>query len=486
MRRRELIGVAGAAWLGAAATSTAQPTTGRLVVGEAPDGHVVPEDFIGLSYECQELADPAFFAPSHSALVRAFRQIAPRGVLRLGGNTSEFSWWRESAGEAAPARRAALTRVGEPRADTLYAITPTAIDALSGFLRAADWRCIYGLNLGRGEPAALAREAAYVQRALGDRLLMFALGNEPDQYRVHLRDPASWSVEHYLDEWLPAAHAVLAAAPGAHFSLPEVAGALDWLAAAAERLSRPGTSVPVAAVSHHFYFGGPPSNPDVNVTRLLQPDPRVAAFTAVASAAAARVGARPRLTEANTCYRGGKPGVSDAYASALWAADLALELMAAGYEGLHLHGGSASAVSASVGGLAGDALHTDDAPHPRPYYTPIAQIGARLELQPDAQGLRFAGLFAGARMLPCALEVSGMNVTTYAARRRDGAIQAAVVNKDATRTLALAAPRRRQTASLTGTALESREARLRMTPAAALQGGDLVVPPLCALAFELA
>jgi len=52
---------------------------------------VVPKNFIGLSYETQQLHDPEFFSPSNRGLVSAFREIAPCGVLRLGGNTSSLS-----------------------------------------------------------------------------------------------------------------------------------------------------------------------------------------------------------------------------------------------------------------------------------------------------------------------------------------------------------------------------------------------------------
>ena len=458
MRRRRFMTVVGGAALATAGSAQAQTVDARLTLGRGPEGRLVSEDFIGLSYECQQLADPSFFAAENRELVAAFRTIARRGVLRLGGNTSEFSWWRERPDAAAPARRSTVSRPGEPASNTLYAITPVAIDALASFLRAADWRCIYGLNLGLGQPAALAREAAYVQAALGDRLLMFALGNEPDLYGRHLRDPASWSVDQYMGEWLAAARALLQATPQARFSMPDAANALDWLPAVAERLSRQPAQLPIAAMSHHFYFGGPPADPQVNTRRLLQPDPRIAQITSVAEAAARRVGARPRLTEANTCYQGGKPGVSDVYASALWTADLCLRLMAAGYEGVHLHGGSASAVGASVGGLAGDALATGGEPHPRPYYTPIADLDGRLQLQPDAQGLRFAGLFAGSRVISSALDAGDLNASAFAGRRRTGDAVVAIVNKDTTHSLSIRPPRHRVLATLTGPALDSREA----------------------------
>ena len=46
-----------------------------------------------------------------------------------------------------------------------------------------------------------------------------------------------------------------------------------------------------------------------------------------------------RMTEGNSCFGGGKPGVSDAFASALWGADYMLTCALAGYCGVNLHGG---------------------------------------------------------------------------------------------------------------------------------------------------
>jgi hypothetical protein len=54
----------------------------------------MPEDFLGLSYEVQQLADPTFFSGSNTGLIREFKALTARGVLRLGGNTSEFAYWK--------------------------------------------------------------------------------------------------------------------------------------------------------------------------------------------------------------------------------------------------------------------------------------------------------------------------------------------------------------------------------------------------------
>jgi Glycosyl hydrolase family 79 C-terminal beta domain len=46
-----------------------------------------------------------------------------------------------------------------------------------------------------------------------------------------------------------------------------------------------------------------------------------------------------RLAETNSCYRGGKQGVSDTFASALWSDDLMYQLASAGGTGINFHGG---------------------------------------------------------------------------------------------------------------------------------------------------
>jgi hypothetical protein len=79
-------------------------------------------------------------------------------------------------------------------------------------------------------------------------------------------------------------------------------------------------------LTHHYYFGGPATDPDVNIPNLLKPATmqKVQNTANIASVAASKMGARVRMTEGNTCYRGGKPGVSDVFAAALWSADYSL------------------------------------------------------------------------------------------------------------------------------------------------------------------
>lgn len=417
-----------------------------LTVQADRPGHRLPANYIGLSYEIEQLSDPTFFSRENTGLIEQFRALSPQGVLRLGGNTSDVGWWKASPASQQPEMKIrGGTGTGEPNSSLIYSIAPEAITNLRGFLDATGWSCLFGINLGTNTPERGAEEAAFVAKALGPKLEYFQVGNEPDLFRTHLRDPKTWNANTYFDEWLAMAKAITARVPDAKFGLPDTAGNPEWYAAVVDRLlAMPAGARPrIAALTHHYYFGGPPSNPRVNIERLLQPDPKVLTLAENISAAAERLSAgihAPvpwRMSEGNTCYRGGKPGVSDVFAATLWSADYALLLASLGYSGVNLHGGSAKQVANSLGGtLPGDALIADKSEvHPRPFYTPIADIDGKYVAEPTFYGLRFAGHLAGGTMLPVTFNPGAVNATAYAAKLPTGQTVVAVINKDATQPL---------------------------------------------------
>lgn len=475
------------------------PVNGSIKVG-TEHGVVVPADFLGLSYENMQLEDPLFFSTSNAGLVKEFKAISPRGVLRLGGNTSEFGWWQARPDDVAPKRvDSPWKAAGEPTAATVFAITPQAIDNLNGFLLATGWTCIYGLNLGYGSPATDVPEALYVANKLGPRLQYFQVGNEVDLFKGHLRDPATWNPRSYLEEWLAIARAVQKAIPTARFGMPDVAGEISWLPKVADLLAPMSGKPAVVTLSHHYYWSGPPSNPAANITNLLKIDPKVASFAATASGAAKTLGPGVtwRMTEGNTVYRGGKYGVSDVFAAALWAADYLFQLMSLGYCGVNLHGGSGHAQAVSVGGVFhGEALMKDPtAPHPKPFYTPIANEGTlagagvdgklngNYVLEPVGYGMKFAAQFAGATLLPIDFKPGPVNATAYAGLR-GGSRLIAILNKDASQSLTLPMPACRVISKLSAPMLDSREADFSR-PAETREAGAMTIPPFTAVLVEL-
>src|SRR5689334_2570546 len=65
-----------------------------LTIPAEATGPQMPLDFVGLSYEVQQLVEPSFFSAQNSGLIREFKALSSHGVLRLGGNTSEFAYWK--------------------------------------------------------------------------------------------------------------------------------------------------------------------------------------------------------------------------------------------------------------------------------------------------------------------------------------------------------------------------------------------------------
>ncbi len=407
-------------------------------------GSHMPSDFVGLSYEVQQLADPSFFSAQNSGLIREFKALSSTGVLRLGGNTSEFAYWKPTPDSPEPEHPQVHEVVGEPKAQ-FYAVTAEAVSGLAEFLRATGWNCIYGIGMGTNTPAHAAEEAVFVAETLGDRLQYFQIGNEADLFSRHLRDPKTWSAKTFVEEWLRLARAIAAKVPGAKFGMPDVASNASWLTEIADQWPSIQSPPQVTTLTHHYYFGGPATNPEVNIPNLLKPATmqKVQNTATIASAAANKMGARVRMTEGNTCYRGGKPGVSDVFAAALWSADYSLLLASNDYSGINLHGGTGKSVANSVGGsLPGDALLQEQgatpeaiASHPHPFYTPIATFGSEYVLQPVAYGLKFAGSFSAGTLLKTdfstKLQDAGINATAYAAKLAGRKIAVIILNKDA-------------------------------------------------------
>jgi hypothetical protein len=421
-----------------------------LAIPPEATGPTIPADFIGLSYELQQLVDPSFFSETNAGLIRAFKELTSVGVLRLGGNTNEFAYWKPTANSPEPQHPSVREALGEPKA-VFYGVTAEAVRNLASFLKATGWTCIYGIGMGTNTPQRAADEAEFVAAALGSELRYFQIGNEVDAFGRHLRDPQTWSARNYLDEWLSVARAITTRVPAAKFGLPDVAADISWLTEIASLWPSVQHPPLVTTLTHHHYFGGPATDPAVNIPNLLKSSTmeKVQKTADESIAAAAKMGVRLRMTEGNTCYRGGKPGVSDVFAAALWAADYSLLLASNNYSGINLHGGTGQVEANSIGGfLPGDVILSEEgetpkqiAAHPHPFYTPIATFGSKYDLEPVAYGLKSAAMLSGGTLiksdLTAKLQAAGIDATAYAVKLPAGQTSIIVLNKDLGKDLAL-------------------------------------------------
>lgn len=400
MKRRDFL------WLSTATAVSASPLFAQTIDASVtlqiggPTGITMPENFTGLSYESAQLAHPEFFSPQNAGLAAIFTRLNKRGVLRLGGNTSEFTKWSETDVSGETTLPAAVNPDTGQREKSSAVITPHAIRNLRGYLDATGWDCIYGLNLGHGTPEQAAQEAKFVAATLGPKLIALQIGNEPNLYGKHFR-PAGYSFADYIAEWKTFAAAVRKAVPGAKFAGPDVAGQSEWIVEFAKQHS-PDTVM----LTGHYYAEGPPTDPRMNIDYLLHPTPQLMHDIPLVMQAAREAKLPYRMAEGNSCYWGGKPGVSDAFASALWSGDYLLQVAQAGYSGVNFHGG-------------GNGV-----------YTPIAGDAVTgFTARPVFYGMQLATEFEGATFLETKMKTDGANVTAYAAEQH-GSLLIAFFNKD--------------------------------------------------------
>jgi hypothetical protein len=393
----------------------AQPPSGhsRLTLHVDPSTTLahVPAAYTGLSYEAAQLTHEKFFSAENTQLAHLCRTLGTSGVLRIGGNTSAFTTFVKTGAQPdalgyGPDRGSKASR----QFPGMYKITPKAIDDLRGFLDKTGWQLLYGLNLRHGTPETAVEEAAYVAKICGTKLLALQFGNEPDLFRDDPgpdgKDGSIWGLDKFITKWKAMYAAVHARLPEVKIAGPDSAYRKDWAGRFAQE-----TKGEISLLTTHYYAEGPPTDPNMTIEYLLHPGERIQTSIYDAMAAAKAAGLPYRMSEGNSCYNGGKPGVSNAFASALWAGDFMLDLAARGSTGVNLHGGGEG------------------------QYTPIATDKAgNSSARPDFYGMWLAGQFANTAMVRTELKPgSGLNlqqanVTAYAAQHAGGML-VAVFNK---------------------------------------------------------
>jgi hypothetical protein len=208
-------------------------------------------------------------------------------------------------------------------------------------------------------------------------------------------------------EWNSFHDAIVAKTPEARFAGPDISNKLAFLTAFAEEAPKHRD---VILLTGHYYAMGPAGNPDATLEQLAEPNPKLATMHAqgfpVVAEAMKAAGLAFRMSEGNSCWNGGQPGVSDTLASALWCADMMLRFAALGWCGVNLHGGGNG------------------------FYTPIAGAPSTgFTRRPEYFGIEFAQSFAGAMFLAATLTGVGPHVTAYALEH-NGRRRVAIINKD--------------------------------------------------------
>jgi hypothetical protein len=328
------VAVAAAAGCGGS-RERASPAVATVVVDAARPGRAVPRSFLGIATEWDSIRAYAGTAARRRtelvSLLRAAGQAqgAPL-ALRIGGDSADQAWWDPSGRRRPP--------------KVLYDLGARELDDAAWLAHGLGGPVTLGLNLALGDASNAVTLGRELRRRIGGRLEAVELGNEPDFYgrpdrrwsvpgyfHVRLRKrPASYSAADYGRE---AQRLLTAVRHGlgprvrvvaAGFATPRWWPGLPGLL----RAWRPAPDV----VAGHLYAltrcAGASPGPDWLMAgeRAREAATRLAPLARIAH----RAGLPWRVTELNSAPCGGRAGMSDSPASALWLADTLFALLAAG------------------------------------------------------------------------------------------------------------------------------------------------------------
>ena len=411
LHRRFVIAVVVA--LGLAVPAAAQADTVTASVSSTPTGQVMGNGFEGVSLEYRAIHqytgnDPRTVDP---VLVSLLAGLAPgqSPVIRVGGNSTDGSWW--------PIRHT-LAPGG-----VYYPITHGWLRTTQALAADLHAKLILGINLAAGRPAIAAAEARAFVQGIGRRYIAaLEIGNEPDLYGVF--------------PWYKDARGHLYRARGRGYDLAAYTKQFTQWSRVLPKipLAGPAVSGPtwmkglgnfiqseprLGMVTYHRYplreCTTNPADPSYPSIPHLLADSSSSGLAAplAAFAATAHRHKRPfRVAEMNSASCEGAKGVSDTFASALWSLDTMFNFQAAGVDGVNFHMLPGSyyelfTVSHDAGGQWQAFVH------------------------PEYYGLQmFAQAFPpGARRLK--VSAPGGPVKVWATAGADGTERITIINKDA-------------------------------------------------------
>jgi hypothetical protein len=316
----------------AAAATSAAAAGSALTVGRSPVGRPIPPGFVGLSIEFRDLEEYVGDDPNalNPAFVQLIRDIDPdHPVLRIGGDSTDWTWWP-------------VAHVAQPPG-VKYALTPDWMSVARALATAVGGRLILGVNLEADNRTIAAAEAkAMVNRIGRSAIEALEIGNEPELYaalgwyksvsgkQVPGRAPGYNQADFFHDY-----SSFAAAMPSVSLAGPS-SGAATWLAELGSFLSAEH-KVRLATV-HAYPLKHCAVTADVTIPQLLAEDASHGLAEQIAPyvAAAARHGVPLRVDEINAVTCGGERGVSNAFVSALWALDTMFELARTGVSGVNI------------------------------------------------------------------------------------------------------------------------------------------------------
>jgi hypothetical protein len=297
----------------------------------------IPSGFVGFSFEFQAVRDYTGSDPRaiNLVLARLIRDVAPgqTPVLRIGGDSTDVTWWPIPD----------LT----PSPGITYTLTRSWLATTRALALATGAKLILGVNLRLDSPAEAAAEARVYRTGIGVRHIeALEIGNEPELYRVFpwyeeggvpfYARPPTYDFASYAEDVSQIARQV----PGVALAGPATSSA-SWMARVPRLFAFEHR---LKVVTYHRYplircFSQPGDRRYPSITNLLDSDAarELLQGTGRTIAFAHTHGASVRIDELNSVACEGQPGVSDTFASALWMLDTLFAMVRAGVDGVNIH-----------------------------------------------------------------------------------------------------------------------------------------------------
>ncbi len=337
---RPLIAIVAVAALGAGVAFAAVSKQGhkgdpvQLTVQTNKPGRAIPSGFVGFSTEYWAIPkyageDPKALDPVFEQLIR---NLAPgaRPVLRLGGDSTDWTWWPVHGIRKPPGIR--------------YTLTPQWMQITKALTTATNARLLLGINLEADNRRLAAGEARALIQNLGrGSTAALEIGNEPELYgafgwyrtkRGHeVRGrPASYDPRAFTNDFSTFAK---------HMPQIPLAGPSTGSPVYLDHLNQFLTAEPRVRVAtvHAYPLKRCERTTHVTAAQLLSNASSTGLAQRVAPLAntAHRHHVPLRIDEINAISCGGERGVSDTYAAALWSLDAMFALANAGVDGVNIH-----------------------------------------------------------------------------------------------------------------------------------------------------
>ncbi len=296
----------------------------NITLNPSVSGKTIASDFAGLSFE-KDCLNKGFFGPHRDTLIRLFQTCGIKS-LRVGADAVD---------------KDTLSMDSTDTSRTHF--TRAELDSLFLFAKHAGCKIFMGLNLGGDNNPSLAdTEASYVIQKHNSELFGFEVGNEPDLYDTngYRKPPPPYTVNDYEQEYKNYYDTIKRHNPKAVFTGPACASHHTEFTEPFRRDMAKDTII-ISMLTQHYYVAKADTAIPVHqqIDTLLSKAKLSSVSAEVESLVKCADSIPFRMSECNSLYHGGQWGVSDAFASALWALDFMYQLADDGCAGVNFHGG---------------------------------------------------------------------------------------------------------------------------------------------------